>query len=133
MDMSGEEFLAAMGEGTFDDVGPDDHSGLLDVLMALPSYADASRPELSPYHAVEAFLVPLERAVARRGAGESVVSPGGRATTAETHLWRLDGGDGLVLRGHAAGCRFLASVNHRIISAGPPMPNSGEVTDRILA
>ncbi len=36
MDMSGEEFLAALDEGKFDDVDPDDHPGLLDVLMVLP-------------------------------------------------------------------------------------------------
>jgi hypothetical protein len=36
MDMSGEEFLAALDEGKFDDVDPDDHPGLLDVLVALP-------------------------------------------------------------------------------------------------
>lgn len=36
MGMSGEEFLAVLDEGKFDDVGPDDHPGLLDVLMALP-------------------------------------------------------------------------------------------------
>ncbi|RFU21095.1 MULTISPECIES: hypothetical protein [Geodermatophilaceae] len=36
MDVSGEEFLAALDEGKFDDVDPDDHPGLLDVLMALP-------------------------------------------------------------------------------------------------
>ena len=36
MGLSGEEFLAALDEGTFDDVDPDDHPGLLDVLMALP-------------------------------------------------------------------------------------------------
>ena len=34
--MSGEEFLAAVDEGKFDDVDPDAHPGLLDVLMALP-------------------------------------------------------------------------------------------------
>ncbi|WP_254920895.1 hypothetical protein [Blastococcus mobilis] len=33
---SGEEFLAALDGGKFDDVDPDDHPGLLDVLMALP-------------------------------------------------------------------------------------------------
>ena len=36
MHMSGEEFLAALDEGTFDDIDPDEHPGLLDVLMALP-------------------------------------------------------------------------------------------------
>ena len=36
LDLSGEEFLAALDEGTFDDVDPDAHPGLLDVLMALP-------------------------------------------------------------------------------------------------
>lgn len=36
MDMSGEEFLAALGEGAVDGVDPDDHPGLLGVLTALP-------------------------------------------------------------------------------------------------
>ncbi len=36
LDLSGEEFLAALDEGKFDDVDPDAHPGLLDVLMALP-------------------------------------------------------------------------------------------------
>ena len=34
--LSGEEFLAALEEGKFDDVDPDANPGLLDVLMALP-------------------------------------------------------------------------------------------------
>ena len=69
----------------------------------------------SPYQAVEAFLAPLERAVACLGTGKIVVSPGGRATTGKTHVWSLNGGDGLVLRGDAAGCRFVASMHYRII------------------
>jgi hypothetical protein len=36
LDLSGEEFLAALDEGKYDDVDPDAQSGLLDVLMALP-------------------------------------------------------------------------------------------------
>lgn len=36
LDLSGAEFLAALDAGTFDDVDPDAHPGLLDVLMALP-------------------------------------------------------------------------------------------------
>ena len=36
MDLSGEEFLAALDQGKFDDVDPDANPGLLDVLMALP-------------------------------------------------------------------------------------------------
>jgi hypothetical protein len=72
-------------------------------------------PGASPYKAVEAFLAPLERAVACLGTGKIVVSPGGRATTGKTHVWSLNGGDGLVLRGDAAGCRFLASMHYRII------------------
>jgi hypothetical protein len=36
LDLSGAEFLAALDEGKFDDVDPDAHPGLLDVLMALP-------------------------------------------------------------------------------------------------
>jgi hypothetical protein len=36
LDLSGEEFLAALDAGKFDDVDPDAHPGLLDVLMALP-------------------------------------------------------------------------------------------------
>jgi hypothetical protein len=36
LDLSGEEFLAALDEGKFDDVDPDANPGLLDVLMALP-------------------------------------------------------------------------------------------------
>ena len=35
LDLSGEEFLAALDEGKFD-VDPDANPGLLDVLMALP-------------------------------------------------------------------------------------------------
>jgi hypothetical protein len=57
--------------------------------------------------------------VACLGTGKIVVSPGGRATTAKTHLWSLNGGDGLVLRGDAAGCRFLASMHYRIIPTDP--------------
>lgn len=34
--LSGEEFIAALDDGKFDDVDPDAHPGLLDVLMALP-------------------------------------------------------------------------------------------------
>ncbi len=76
-------------------------------------------PGASPYQAVEAFLAPLERAVACLGTGKIVVSPGGRATAGKTHLWSLNGGAGLVLRGDAAGCRFLASMHYRIISTDP--------------
>ncbi len=36
LDLSGAEFLAALDEGKFDNVDPDAHPGLLDVLMALP-------------------------------------------------------------------------------------------------
>jgi hypothetical protein len=36
LDLSGEEFLAALDEGKFDGVDPDVRPGLLDVLMALP-------------------------------------------------------------------------------------------------
>jgi hypothetical protein len=36
LDLSGQEFLAALEAGSFDDVDPDAHPGLLDVLMALP-------------------------------------------------------------------------------------------------
>ena len=36
LDLSGAEYLAAVDEGKFDDVDPDAHPGLLDVLMALP-------------------------------------------------------------------------------------------------
>jgi hypothetical protein len=36
LDLSGQEFLAALEAGRFDDVDPDAHPGLLDVLMALP-------------------------------------------------------------------------------------------------
>jgi hypothetical protein len=36
LDLSGEEFLAAPDDGKFEDVDPDAHPGLLDVLMALP-------------------------------------------------------------------------------------------------
>jgi hypothetical protein len=36
LDLSGEEFLAALDEGKFEGVDPDVHPGLLDVLMALP-------------------------------------------------------------------------------------------------
>jgi hypothetical protein len=39
--------------------------------------------------------------------------------TGKTHLWSLNGGDGLVLRGDAAGCRFLASMHYRIIPTDP--------------
>jgi hypothetical protein len=76
-------------------------------------------PGASPYQAVEAFLAPLERAVACLGTGKIVVSPGGRATTGKTHLWNLNGGDGLVLRGDAAGCRFLASMHYRVVPTDP--------------
>jgi hypothetical protein len=36
LNLTGEEFLAALDAGKFDDVDPDAHPGLLDVLMALP-------------------------------------------------------------------------------------------------
>jgi hypothetical protein len=36
LDLSGENFLAALDKGKFDGVDPDVHPGLLDVLMALP-------------------------------------------------------------------------------------------------
>jgi hypothetical protein len=36
LDLSGAEFLVALDEGEFDNVDPDAHPGLLDVLMALP-------------------------------------------------------------------------------------------------
>jgi hypothetical protein len=36
LDVSGPDFLHALDDGTFDDVDPDAHPGLLDVLMALP-------------------------------------------------------------------------------------------------
>ena len=36
LDVSGEEFLADLDGGKLDDVDPDAHTGLLDVLMALP-------------------------------------------------------------------------------------------------
>ncbi len=36
LDLSGQDFLHALDDGKFDDVDPDAHPGLLDVLMALP-------------------------------------------------------------------------------------------------
>ena len=36
LNLSGEQFLADLDAGKFDDVDPDAHPGLLDVLMALP-------------------------------------------------------------------------------------------------
>ena len=36
LDLSGEEFLAALHQGKYDDVDPDANPGLLDALMALP-------------------------------------------------------------------------------------------------
>jgi hypothetical protein len=36
LNLSGEQFLADFDAGKFDDVEPDAHPGLLDVLMALP-------------------------------------------------------------------------------------------------
>ena len=36
LNLSGEQFLADLDGGKFDDVEPDAHPGLLDVLMALP-------------------------------------------------------------------------------------------------
>ena len=63
-----------------------------------------------PNQAVQAFLAPLERAVAGLGTGKIVVSPHGRADTSKTHSWSLNAGEGLLLRGDAAGCRFLAST-----------------------
>jgi hypothetical protein len=36
LNLSGEQFLADLDAGKFDDVEPDAHPGLLDVLMALP-------------------------------------------------------------------------------------------------
>ena len=53
------------------------------------------------------------------GTGKILVSPGGRAATAKPQVWSLNGGDGLVLRGQAAGCRFLASVHYRIVPTDP--------------
>jgi hypothetical protein len=44
LDLSGAEFLAALDEGKFDDVDPDAHPGLLDVLMALPLVSGRSVP-----------------------------------------------------------------------------------------
>ncbi len=36
LELSGPDFLQALDDGKFDDVDPDAHPGLLDVLMALP-------------------------------------------------------------------------------------------------
>ena len=53
------------------------------------------------------------------GAGKVVISPGGRANTDKTHVWSLNSGEGLVLRGGAAQCRFLASMHYRIVPTDP--------------
>jgi hypothetical protein len=76
-------------------------------------------PGVTPYQAVQAFLAPLERAVACLGTGKIVVSPHGRADTSKTHSWSLNAGEGLLPRGDAAGCRFLASMHYRIIPTDP--------------
>jgi hypothetical protein len=76
-------------------------------------------PGTTPYRAVEAFLAPIERALACLGTGKVVVSPGGRADTTKTHSWSLNVGQGVVLRGRAAGSRFLASMHYRIIPTEP--------------
>jgi hypothetical protein len=57
--------------------------------------------------------------VACLGTGKILVSPGGRVTTGKTHVWNLNGGAGLVLRGDAAGCRFPPSMHYRIIPTDP--------------
>jgi hypothetical protein len=65
---------------------------------------------------------PGRATVACLGAGRVVVSPGGRADTSRTHAWSLNGGNGgngLVLRGDASGCRLLASMRYRIITTDP--------------
>ncbi|WP_448624539.1 hypothetical protein [Geodermatophilus sp. URMC 64] len=69
MDLSGEEFLAALDGGKCEDVDPDAHPGLLDVLMALLFVRRSLVLGASPYQAVEAFLAPLERAAAFLGTG----------------------------------------------------------------
>lgn len=76
-------------------------------------------PGATPYQAVEAFLAPIEQALACLGTGKVVVSPRGRADTSKTHSWSLNGGQGIVLRGRAAGSRFLASMHYRIIPTDP--------------
>ncbi|MCU1670801.1 MAG: hypothetical protein JWP40_3728 [Blastococcus sp.] len=48
-----------------------------------------------------------------------VVSPRGRADTSKTHSWSLNAGQGIVLRGQAAGSRFLASMHYRSIPTDP--------------
>ena len=76
-------------------------------------------PGATPYQAVEAFLAPIERALACLGNGKVVVSPRGRADTSKTHSWSMNAGQGIVLRGQAAGSRFLASMHYRIIPTDP--------------
>jgi hypothetical protein len=76
-------------------------------------------PGATPYQAVEAFLAPIERALAFLGTGKVVGSPRGRTDTSKTHSWSLNAGEGIVLRGRAAGSRFLAAMHYRIIPTNP--------------
>ena len=76
-------------------------------------------PGGTPCQAVEAFLAPIKRALAVLGTGKLVVSPRGRTDTSKTHSWSLNAEEGIVLRGRAAGSRFLASMHYRIIPTHP--------------
>lgn len=70
----------------------------------------------TPYEAVENFLAPLRRAVARVTRDQLTLSPGGHVPRAEPHVVSLSRGGTTVLRGDLP-LEFALSMQYRIVEA----------------
>lgn len=84
-----------------------------------PSYADtACRERRRTKRCKRSWHLSNERWPASARASSSYHPAVARSRTEPT-VWNLNGGDGLELRGDAAGCRSLASMHYRILPTDP--------------
>lgn len=79
-------------------------------------------PGDSPQQAVDAFLEPIQRAVACLGPGKIVVSPGGRHAPNVIHAWTLCPTEGMPLRGLGT---LTATMNYEIVAVDPARHEGG--------
>jgi len=84
-------------------------------------------PGNSPQEAVEAFLLPLQRAIGCLGQNKITLSPGGRGQLGRTHAWTLNGDHGVTRKG---GWHFEAQMYYEIITDERPGYGPYRVTTR---
>lgn len=77
-------------------------------------------PGRNPYQAVEAFIDPIQAAIACLASAKISVSHGGRHEVAVTHSWAINAGRGITLEGRATtGLRvpltFRATMSYEIV------------------